>query len=196
MTDATNAVLYSGGNTLVGPNGGGLEIATASDPGAYANGFHTVVQAPMPGAGCYKLPVVDDAANGINNFGFGQPTPFVRLRNPQVGIIAGVTGNFGSNFVSNIEIAGASGVSENADAAGIFVLMPNPVGETCTLFLSDNDFEADNLLIFNAMGEKVSMIGVDTAKTRIDFSVAALPTGMYDAKLLGKVESGNCQIGC
>jgi hypothetical protein len=194
LSDASNTILYSGGNPLVGPGGGGLGLADPSDPGAYNNGQHSVVQAPMPGAGCYKLLVVDDGGNGINLFGFGQPTPFVRLRNPQVGIIAGVTGNFGSNFLSNIEILGTSATAEAPQDNRSISLSPNPASAVCELLISNPEPASQRLLVFNIIGEKVVEYVVPPYAPSFDFSVAALPNGLYQVQLLGNSQNMTAKL--
>ena len=148
----------------------------------------------MPGAGCYKLLVVDDGGNGINLFGFGQPTPFVRLRNPQVGIIAGVTGNFGSNFLSNIEILGTSATAEAPQDNRSISLSPNPASAVCELLISNPEPASQRLLVFNIIGEKVVEYVVPPYAPSFDFSVAALPNGLYQVHLLGNSQNMTAKL--
>jgi hypothetical protein len=66
LTNSSGDVLYSGGNTNVGPNGGGLLNAFSSDPGAYAPGALVEVELQLPDAhDCYSFLLVDSHGNGL-----------------------------------------------------------------------------------------------------------------------------------
>jgi hypothetical protein len=179
ISNASDSVLYSGGNLTVGSNGGGLGLASPGDPGAYTNGFHSIVQAPMPGYGCYKLLLVDDGGNGMNFFGFGQPTPFLRIRNNQVGIITGASGNFGSAFLSNIEIATVSG-TENPDKPALeMVISPNPVSDLLRIQFSDAEFKPDLIQVINTFGQIVKTANSNRYEAENYLEVDGLANGLY-----------------
>jgi thiol-disulfide isomerase/thioredoxin len=127
ITDDAGAVLFSGGNTVVGANGGGLGIASPSDAGAYENNKHIVLNANMPALGCYHLKVVDDGGDGWAGAIFGVPNPYLKIRNNTVGVIVQTNGVFTDDFASNIEIASVLPSQEIAFAEQQLLLSPNPV---------------------------------------------------------------------
>jgi len=75
IRNGSGAVVISGGNTSVGINGGGLQVATANDPGAYDNNTVYTETYVVPSDDCYEFELVDDYADGICcNFGEGSYT--------------------------------------------------------------------------------------------------------------------------
>jgi hypothetical protein len=66
LTNSAGDVLYSGGNTKVGPDGGGLINAISSDPGAYPSGTIVEVELQLPDThDCYTFLLVDSYGNGL-----------------------------------------------------------------------------------------------------------------------------------
>ncbi len=66
LTNSSGNVMYSGGNTKVGPHGGGLLNAFSSDPGAYASGALVEVELQLPEMhDCYSFLLVDSYGNGL-----------------------------------------------------------------------------------------------------------------------------------
>lgn len=65
ITNSTGNVVASGGNTNVGPNGGGNQTAAAGDPGAYGNNTTITESVALSGDECFELLIVDDYADGI-----------------------------------------------------------------------------------------------------------------------------------
>lgn len=61
----SNQLVASGGNTSVGPNGGGGQTAQAGDPGAYGNNATYTETIQLDGDGCYSFLIVDDYGDGI-----------------------------------------------------------------------------------------------------------------------------------
>lgn len=60
-----NQLVASGGNTAVGPNGGGDQTAQQGDPGAYGNSTTINETIQLVGDGCYTFLIVDDYGDGI-----------------------------------------------------------------------------------------------------------------------------------
>lgn len=66
LTNSAGDVVYSGGNTKVGPDGGGLKNALSTDPGAYAPGTLVKVDFQLPDLhDCYSFLLVDSYGNGL-----------------------------------------------------------------------------------------------------------------------------------
>src|SRR5687768_8656172 len=71
LSASNGEVLYSGGNTLVGPNGGGSMQANPWDPGAY-NAYELVqldLVLPDSTNDCYEFLLVDAYGDGITTNG-------------------------------------------------------------------------------------------------------------------------------
>ena len=66
LTNSNGDIVYSGGNINVGPNGGGLNLALASDPGAYTPLELVEVEMQLPVTpDCYTFLLVDSDGNGL-----------------------------------------------------------------------------------------------------------------------------------
>jgi archaellum component FlaF (FlaF/FlaG flagellin family) len=66
LTNSSDDVLYSGGNTKVGPDGGGLLNASTLDPGVYSGGALVEVEFQLPELNdCYSFLLVDSYGNGL-----------------------------------------------------------------------------------------------------------------------------------
>lgn len=65
LIDDQGVVYDSGGNGNVGANGGGVQYATPSDPGAYGNHQFISKHITVPAEGCYYLRLLDDYGDGI-----------------------------------------------------------------------------------------------------------------------------------
>ncbi len=181
ITNDAGDILFSGGNMAVGPNGGGLGSASPTDAGAYQSNQHFVINANLPGPGCYHLKVVDDGGNGMAGGLFGVPNPYLKIRNNVVGIIVQTTGNFTNEFTSNIEIASTSGTTEAFLENNTLVLSPNPVSSI--LSVQDEDITNNKLLIkiVNAGTGQVLMSREGCADEKgflLDLPVHTLPNGL------------------
>lgn len=151
LTDDQANILESGGNTLVGLNGGGLQIAQQSDPGAYQAFQHIIKTVNLPANGCYHFTVVDDWGNGMTANAFGQPTAFARIRNPQVGIIAGTDGDFDGKFSTNIELSAPVSVEATDDSK--IEVFPNPAFSEINVRFSEKT--PASVALFNSLGQLV-----------------------------------------
>lgn len=123
IIDDLGTVHASGGNEVVGQTNGGAQIATPSDPGAYADNSFIVEDFYLPTDGCYQLRIFDDYADGLCcNYGNG----FYRLRQfAAPPLLEG--GEFGaldeSFFIINTNVTSSSELSE---AGGKVTVFPNP----------------------------------------------------------------------
>jgi hypothetical protein len=66
LANSSGDVLYAGGNTKVGQDGGGMKTATSGDPGAYVLGELVEVELELPETqDCYSFLLVDSYGNGL-----------------------------------------------------------------------------------------------------------------------------------
>ncbi len=83
-------------------------------------------------------------------------------------------------FIS--KLGNFSGINENSTAAQTFTLFPNPA--TSELFIKTNGEEINQINIYNMLGERV--MAVQSSIFNLQFSIAALPSGVYIAELRTK----------
>jgi len=117
-----NTVIASGGNTNVGPNGGGQGGANDNDPGAYDDDATINETIQLAGDGCYTFTIVDAYGDGMC-CGYGDGSYTLKDAN-------GVTVAEGAEFSDDEEkefgmVAGLS-VNNNKIVGGSFNLFPNP----------------------------------------------------------------------
>ncbi|NNC82564.1 MAG: trypsin-like peptidase domain-containing protein, partial [Flavobacteriales bacterium] len=105
----SGVLVAAGGNTDVGPNGGGAQSAGPGDPGAYANNTIYDEEVIIPDNGCYEFLIVDDYGDGIC-CGFGEGSFSVTDGGGNV-ILAG--GEFSSTESAARSVT-ATGIVENS----------------------------------------------------------------------------------
>jgi predicted secreted protein len=130
IVDEYGEVHAYGGNLVVAETNGGAQIATDTDPGAYADEIFIIDEIYLPVEGCYQLRVLDDFADGICcNYGNG----FYRLRVPgQAPFIEG--GEFGALEEKYFSFGfGATSATHEVEANPEPTLFPNPVNSQQSL---------------------------------------------------------------
>lgn len=65
LLDDNGSVVDSGGNSNVGPNGGGLATASSGDPGAYGDNQTIIESINLNDVGCHTFRIVDSWGDGI-----------------------------------------------------------------------------------------------------------------------------------
>lgn len=136
----------------------------------------------MPGSGCYRLLITDDGGNGFSGGGFGVPSPYFRIRNNSVGIIAGTNGNFAEIFHSNIEIEDPNSISSIKNNLYDLKLNPNPVSDLLTISMDNIENSRYNISILNAVTGQQLLTKDLTIKTGHIFhqvSVDNFPPGIF-----------------
>jgi hypothetical protein len=71
--------------------------------------------------------------------------------------------------------------SDNSAVRAEMMIYPNPANDFVTISFNEN---ADQILIYNLIGKKVKIIGVQNREERININ--DLPAGIYIAQLIGK----------
>lgn len=117
-------VMASGGNPVVGQTGGGSQVSTPFDAGAYGNNEFITETIYLPDDGCYTLRFMDDYGDGLCCF-YGNG--FYRLR-PQGSSIIIYGAQFGAlelrPFRVRTALVSASDLSEPASKLAVW---PNPL---------------------------------------------------------------------
>ncbi|MEI6410061.1 MAG: T9SS type A sorting domain-containing protein [Bacteroidota bacterium] len=188
ITNSLGAVVASGGNTAVGPNGGGLKLAHSNDPGAYPNNTHLQVNVNIPSDDCYQLHVVDDAGNGMFNNSFGFAAPYLRVRNAQQGLYTGTNGAYTNDFRSNIDLESPAGTTESTVFQTIMIA-PNPADSRITTSLDMPVYGNVSVRMFNTQGQIVKTMvtpAMAPGKQLISLDVSDLTNGLYELQIAGE----------
>jgi plastocyanin len=74
-----------------------------------------------------------------------------------------------------IVVTAASGVKQNNTNNNLSIAYPNPFSEKVTIQTSN----ADQLLIYNLMGEKVRSFQIESGQTKFEADLATLPKGIF-----------------
>lgn len=177
ITDDAGIVWASGGNELVGQNGGGLRIAAPSNPGAYGNNQFVSEVIALPADGCYTLRLLDDFGDGMCcDYGNG----FFRLR--QQGGAVLIYGNaYGSEERQPFRVrTPVVSVNEPLDVvAQELRVYPNPLRSEDRLMLAGIPHASlpVHWELVSALGRRVSEGSLHDLSASIPTS--ALPPGYY-----------------
>ena len=175
-----NQVIGSGGNTNVGPNGGGDRIADANDPGAYANNVVINETVQLVGDGCYTFLIVDDYGDGIC-CGFQTGSGEYRLRDGNNQLLA-EGGEFDDEEF--VEIAMVQGLSVSEVDFGQLNVYPNPTAET--VFVDVEKYEELNLINISDMMGRTVLERVPANARRSSIDLSNISSGVYYVNLIGE----------
>lgn len=176
--DGAGAVLYSGGNTVVGPNGGGGRIAAATDQGAYGNNAVANVNMSVPENGCYELVVVDDYGDGMCcSYGNG----YFKLIEVGTNTTILEGGQYGPHDDRTVDVDQAVNNNEIPGLSELSVY-PNPTSDNITLQFSLVQQMPIDINITNTLGQVVatktdskSISGLHL----VNFNTSSYPNGIY-----------------
>jgi thiol-disulfide isomerase/thioredoxin len=179
--DAMGAVIASGGNTNVGPNGGGAQTAGSGDPGAYGNNALITETITVPSEGCYEFVIVDDYGDGIC-CGWGEGSYVIRDADGNTMTSGGV---FGPMRTNNLRSGQASGLNA-LNGIGSMNLYPNPASNAVFLQVEGMEVLNAGIVITNALGQVVEMRAEQQfilGTNAFTFDVSELPAGLYNATI-------------
>ena len=181
--DQNGNVFASGGNTNVGPNGGGSQGAAAGDPGAYGNGETISETITLPeGVDCYEFIIVDDYGDGIC-CAYGEGSFAV---SDALGVV--VSGGEFADLGSNPFSVDAVNSANEAEVATSMKVFPNPVADQLTVEFGLEETEQIEITVYNALGQSVRTLGATTytAGTQVvNIDASAFEAGMYMVTLRG-----------
>ncbi len=176
IRNGSGTVVISGGNTSVGINGGGLQVATANDPGAYDNNTIYNETYVVPSDDCYEFELVDDYADGICcGFGEGGYT-----LSDGSGNVISQGGSFGA---TELVITGMSvnplslNQIENINTS----IFPNPAEDQ--LFIQfDQVIGSIDINLFNQVGQMVLSKKANNRDLEV-LDVSEFSNGIYTLKI-------------
>ena len=172
-----NQVVASGGNTNVGPNGGGDRIADANDPGAYPNNSTINETIQLDGNGCYTFLIVDDYDDGIC-CGFTTGAGSYELTDGNNTVMA-EGGEFEEEEETEFGMTKALSISEAA--FGSVSLYPNPSEGTVFVEIQNID-ELTGISIIDLMGKTVAEFA-SFQSTKMTLDLNRLADGVYYVNL-------------
>lgn len=175
----SNQLVASGGNTNVGPNGGGNETAGENDPGAYPDLTTITETIQIAEDGCYTFLIVDDYADGIccGFSGNGEYT----LRDGNNTIMA-QGGEFDEEEETEFGMIG--GLSINELDLGQLNIYPNP--SNGTVFISVEKAEmVINISVTDVMGRTV-FNQTPSSSNLSTIELSHLTNGIYHVNLVGE----------
>lgn len=153
LRDEQDSVLYKGGNSNVGPDGGGTFSNTPPGPGAYGNNALITKTLTLPSDGCYSLLFVDAYGDGICcDYGNGYYKLF-NGNNPAVPILTG--GEFEATDLRSFEVASTVATSEEKIDFSKLRLFPNPAFEQINFEFNLETSFTVSADIFNSLGQMV-----------------------------------------
>ncbi|MFT4681574.1 MAG: lysyl endopeptidase [Flavobacteriales bacterium] len=168
-----NAVIASGGNTNIGPTGGGQGGANNGDPGAYDNGATITETIQLVGDGCYTFLIVDAYGDGMC-CGYGDGSYTLTDAN-------GVTVAEGAEYSDNEEkeFGMVAGLTVNDDFnLGQFNLFPNPSSGIIELTFTQEASENGMVSISDVSGRIVMMENVKQG-TNHRMNLDSFESGVY-----------------
>ena len=177
IVDDMGTVHAEGGNTAVGLNGGGAQVATSGGPGAY--GANTLVNETVvvPQDGCYEFVVVDDWGDGICcNYGNG----YYNLYDSDYTLL--VTGSsFSTSASAPYEAVTATNTNQAIALNGVKVF-PNPATTLLNIQFDLASTQDMNVSISNALGQTVKQVNtgnLDAGQHNFSVNTSDLASGMY-----------------
>ncbi|MCS6930165.1 MAG: T9SS type A sorting domain-containing protein [Saprospiraceae bacterium] len=190
LRDEQGHVLRSGGNLLVGPNGGGLYPSVTGGPGAYSDNATIYDTLYLPKPGCYTLHFVDAYGDGMccaNGQGYFQ---LYRLRNPlDTPILSG--GRFGAydRRRFNTNASTTSNPPSDTKETTTLHLWPNPAIERLFIQFTWDRTESLKISIVDMLGRPlkalppVPAVAHEPVTTTVE--PLALPSGVYWLRICG-----------
>lgn len=172
-----NQLVASGGNTNVGPNGGGAEDAQAGDPGAYQGNSTITETIQLDGDGCYTFLIVDDYGDGIccGWTGNGEYT----LRDGNNTIMA-QGGDFEEE--EETEFGMVRGLSVDELDLGRLSVYPNPTNGTIFVDVEKAEL-VQTIEVTDVVGRQVLNL-IPNGANRNQLELAPLRNGIYHVNLV------------
>ncbi len=182
ITNSAGGLIASGGNQIIGPNGGGLRVATENDPNVYPQ-FSTITESislPDDVNDCYTFLFVDDWGDGINSPGYIKLTDnlgnlLFDFRPLTTGDIYLLDGQFGP-----------SATGEPATDAS-FSLSPNPATDRLEVAFSFGKNTGQvRLEVVDVTGKVLQTAMLPALGQRYSLDLAGLVSGVYFLKMMAE----------
>lgn len=180
LTNFSGDVLYSGGNTNVGPDGGGLKNASKGDPGAYASLALVEVELQLPEAhDCYSFLLVDSYGNGLYTGGY------VTFSEKESGRLIYSKEYNASLFDEEevlIEVDPTSVFIQPISTLGEPLVYPNPVDGTLHVQFESNHTIPLTVSVFNSLGVSILTLPEEIFSSGVmnfTIDISELSAGVY-----------------
>lgn len=175
LHDEFGAVLQSGGNQLVGINGGGaFPLGAPIGPGAYPSNTLIKDTLFLPASGCYSIHFVDAYGDGMCcEYGNGYYKLY-NINDPVNSLISA------GQFELSDNHAFSAGLSTSVDALSsiekiMLSLYPNPVNDVLTVQVNFSEFAPKQAYFSNVTGQTVLQLRLDNSQVS-DGQTLSLPT--------------------
>ncbi len=177
LTDESGEVVASGGNTTVGPDGGGDRVAAPGNPGAYGNNQTITEEIAITAGGCYELLVVDDYGDGMCcSYGEG----FFRLTDAEGNVL-----NEGGAFEADVsgQFAGNPSLAVPAlDELNGLSVFPNPTAGDLSVRFDLSESMPLQIAVYNTLGQRLQTVAAQNFAAgahQIDVDANTLANGIY-----------------
>ncbi len=186
LTNSSGDVLYSGGNTNVGPDGGGLKNATSADPGAYSLGALVKVDFQLPDIhDCYSFLLVDSYGNGMYS---GAYVTFTEKKTGK--LIYSKEYTYSIPFAEEevlIEVDPTTVSTQPVSTFDGFLVYPNPLDGTLNLSFESKHTMPLTISVINGMGQAIlTLPEVILSAGDINYAIDLpdLPSGIYTVRVV------------
>lgn len=183
LRDDNGNELYHGGNSNVGPNGGGTFGNALPGPGAYGSNLLINKTLTLPADGCYSLLVVDAYGDGMCcDYGNGYYKLY-NANNPAVPILTG--GEFGATEQRGFKVQTTTGAFAPDNSLSKIQIFPNPASDVLNLAFDLAEPSAVSLGIDNPLGQSVYRMAPQpfvSGEHQIALPVEHWPAGTYLAR--------------
>ena len=181
IMDENGSIVAFGGNQNVGLNGGGQQMATPSNLGAYPSNAHITELISLPSDGCYQFQIYDDYGDGVCcNYGSGsyelkEVGGAVLVSGGAFEVKESKTFEKGTLITSNVE-------EQVLDWE--LTLAPNPTDLGSALYLSYSvDVAEAELRIIAANGQVVYQQILLEQSSSLEIATQAFSSGIYFVQL-------------
>jgi archaellum component FlaF (FlaF/FlaG flagellin family) len=190
LTNSAGDVLYAGGNTKVGPDGGGLKNALSGDPGAYAPGALVKFDFQLPDIhDCYTFQLVDSYGNGLYS------DSYVTFTEKETGrLIFSKAYSYSIPFEEEevlIEVDPTTVSVQPISTLEELVVYPNPVDGALHVRFDAKHAMPLTLSVINSMGETILTIPeVILSSGEVDYTIDLpdVSAGVYTLHVLSGSE--------
>lgn len=175
-------VIASGGNTNVGPEGGGAQTAAGGDPGAYENNTDYSQEVVIPSNGCYEFVIVDDYGDGICcQYGDGS-----YIVTDGAGETVASGGEFSNDDITAKSVL-ATSLSES-DLSENLSIYPNPASDVLNLSVSAN-LGVYQVRVINNLGQTVHTEMINN-EFNVSLDLSGLSSGSYMLEVRNELATG------
>lgn len=181
ITNSQGTVVASGGNTNVGPYGGGGQVASGGDPGAYANNVSITETINLNGNECYEFLIVDDWGDGMCcSYGNGAYS----LTDPN-GVLLASGGQFNDTeptdwFVGTPVVVDRDEYFEDKVKVDLY---PNPSNGQFTIKMPGKMMKNAQMSVHSLDGRVIYQTPIKSLET--EFEMNNLSAGTYILKITG-----------